>query len=315
VLAISFFLFGKYMAVFVPSLFAVLTIAVVYLIASRLYSKTHGLVAALILACCPLWLFFSMRIWIETMVIFLTVFSFYFVMLACDKKQFRWFFYSGVVFGLALLTKQIAVFIIPAIIYYVVRQKVSIRDRFCFLFVFFSTAIVINIPWLMFYYKMMGTLSYANQYQHTQAMLRMFPSIQVTVGRPWYYYFLNLPIIYPMYILSFVGIFLTIKRRQDLTLVIWSVTVLLVYTILGGDFFNINLSYTMRFIALALPALAITASDVCCDMLSRPKLINQNCIILMVFLAYGIGLGLLNYHDSGTIDTTDPSMVLQYLGK
>ena len=118
-----------------------------------------------------------------------------------------------------------------------------------------------------------------------------------------------------MYILSFTGIFLTIKRRKDLTLVIWGLTVLLVYTIIGGSFLNINLSYTMRFIGLALPALAIIASDVCCDMLSRPKLINQNCIILMIFLAYGIGLGLLNYHDSGTMDTVVPSMVLQYLSK
>ena len=132
-----------------------------------------------------------MRIWIETMVIFLTVLSFYFVMLACDKKQFLGFFYAGIVFWACSFdqTSRRAHSTFRYLLCKSFVKNVSIRYRFCFLFIFISIAILINIPWLMFYYNKMGTLSYVNQYQHTKDMLSMFPSIQVTVGRPWYYYF------------------------------------------------------------------------------------------------------------------------------
>lgn len=309
---------GVNATILVSVIFSLLTVLLTYLTAKRLYSVVHGLLAALILSFCPIWLFVSMKIWSETTLTFFMIMSFYLIIIACDKKQMQWFLLAGVIFGLSFFTKQVSILIIPSIVYYISRQSLSLRNKALFFLCFIAIAFLINIPWLVFYFKKMGTLSYANQYTDLEVQSKTNQFIQETLNRPWYFYFTAIPIIYPVYLMSFFGAVWMMIKREDLSMVIWGTTFFLIFTLCGTGncFFNgFKLCFILRYLAPALPALAITGAyfvyNILFGQVSFVKSINHNImiIILLSCLFYGLSMGMINLFNIWSGDVSDPRIL------
>lgn len=278
---------GMKFEILLPIASGILTILVTYLIAKRLYSQEHGLISVLILSFCPILWFTSGKIWMETTFTLLTSLSFYILIIASDRKDWFWFGLAGLIFGLSLLTKHTSLGILPAAAYYIWRQKFPFKNLVIFGFCFFVAALLINLPWLYHYYKVMGTISYGNQYKVTQEYMDMFPFVKLVASRPFYYHFVALPFIYPVYLISWIGIFSKIRNRKDLSEVIWGLSFIIGFTSLGIIKY---LGFNIRFLVPALPAFSILAADV----IIRDKRIFYP--LLIIFLSYGLLTGFLNIY-------------------
>ncbi len=124
------------------SLVSVATVAVVYALARLTFATLNrrrrtqvALLTAFLVAFSPDYIFFSQFLWSETFFVFLTTLG-----LACLLKGYRtrgdwrWFFASGIVFGTALLTREVllafVVFFLPLWLWlalpFVRRQRVFI---------------------------------------------------------------------------------------------------------------------------------------------------------------------------------------------
>ncbi|MFA5022558.1 MAG: glycosyltransferase family 39 protein [Patescibacteria group bacterium] len=113
----TFKIFGQnLLALRLPFVLAgVLSVYLIYLLGKKLFSEKAGLTASFLLAIC------SYHVWVsriglqESIVIFLTLLTFYlFLKNLEDKKHWQW----GIALGLALLTKYTALIILPIIIIY-----------------------------------------------------------------------------------------------------------------------------------------------------------------------------------------------------
>lgn len=119
-LATNFALSGKDDLVFVrvgQSLLAATTAAALYVLTqlafqsiARRRRQLMGLLAALLYAVTPDYLFFSQTVWAETFFIFLLTLAFCFLLRAFTQdKRLYWFLASGILFGAAALTREFLV--------------------------------------------------------------------------------------------------------------------------------------------------------------------------------------------------------------
>lgn len=284
-LALIKLLFGAAYEILLPILCGVLIVLATYLIARKLYSEEHGLISALIMSFCPILIFTSTKIWIETTSNFLMCGALFLLLTAAEKKKILFFFSAGVIWGFSLLAKQTSLAALPAVGYILFRQKMGLRNLLLFGGIFIVTALAINLPWLWHYYKVMGTISYGAQYKAIGEMAEMFLFVKANFSRPFYYYIYALPLVYPVYLFAYAGIFTKLRKRGDLTELIWALS------FIGGLIFLIITKHsapTIRLLVPALPALAILAAD---TVLRNKRILLP---LLLVFLAYGLIVGILN---------------------
>jgi 4-amino-4-deoxy-L-arabinose transferase-like glycosyltransferase len=108
-----------------PSAFLSLgTLILVYLWTKKLFSKKTALLAALLLTLNTYFLWISKLTYLEAGVMFFAVLAFYLLELFIEDEKKWWLF--GIFFGLSLLTKYIAFFVIPAIFVYIIIKKPSL---------------------------------------------------------------------------------------------------------------------------------------------------------------------------------------------
>ena len=112
----------------------------------------------------------------------------------------------------------------------------------------------------------------------------MFPFIDMVVHRPWYFYFVQLIIIAPVYIFAYLEILRRVRNRLDLTEVFWALSYIICATILG----LLGQGYQTRYIMPAVPALCFLSAD---SIAGKNKFIFALSIL---FMAYGLLIGILN---------------------
>lgn len=284
-IALARMIFGAQFQILIPIVFGALIIWITFLIAKKLYSDKEGLISGVILCFCPILYFVSGKIWVETLFTFLTTLSFYLLILAADKRKIIWFVVSGLVFGLSLLAKYTSLGVLPAFIYYIARKKFPIKALFPFSMSFLMAASFIILPWIFYYYKIMGINTYMNQFKPTPEYLNMFPFCKMAMERPFYFYFTIPFLVAPIYLFSLISSYIFIKDKEDLTLPIWAFSFLLGFTLLGTCKI---LGYVVRYIVPATPPLAILAARF---ISGRNKIVLTLAIVL---LAYGFFIGILN---------------------
>ena len=114
--------------------------------------------------------------------------------------------------------------------------------------------------------------------------LEMFPFVRMMVERSWYFYFLHVIVISPVYIFAYISVAERIKNKKDLTETIWILSYFIFATIFG----LLGQGYQTRYIMPAVPALSLLSADY---MAGKNKAV---WVIGMVFLAYGFLTGILN---------------------
>jgi 4-amino-4-deoxy-L-arabinose transferase-like glycosyltransferase len=275
-------LFGQAGLMFVPVFASLGTIFLVFKIGKHLYSREKGLLASAIMAVCPILVFISTKIWIDSLLVFLVALSFY-LMLKINKP---WqVVYSGIVFSLAILTKYPAVFVLPAILIVIFNKFKNIRQVVLSLLCFF-VPLLITIPWFKYNYLETGVI-FRNSVPSAE-LIEKFPFVKKVVNRPFYFYSLQLVLVYPIYGLGYLGILGIFGKKylgKNLTLVVWFLSYLVALTFFGLK----GGGYQTRYIAAGLPGLALLSVAVLPE-----KLKNWQILLLFVVMTYGLVVGILN---------------------
>lgn len=268
----------------VPVLLNLATIALVFFIGRRLYDDERGLWAAFLAAVCPVTWFISQKIWIDNMLIMMTVASVAAVIWAADRGRVSGYAIAGIVFGIAFLSKVTAVLVFPALLAVAwQRDQVGLS---------LSKAVAFLLP-----FSLMAGWWELTLYRHNgqilpsafpdAANLEKFPFVQYSVTRPWYFYLLNIIEISPVYVLGLDAI-----RRRDgrsIAPALWFVVFLIAHTFFGlrGG------GYQTRYLAAAYPALALLAAA------PIPRFRTAGMIALVGLVGYGV----MNAHMYAVLDT------------
>lgn len=111
-----------------------------------LFEESYTSITNIILALYfPLWML-SASILTEALFTFLLVFSTYYFLKASSDKKLFFIFLSGILFGLAFLTRPIALFVILALSIFIIIDKLSTINLRYYLILIFGFILVIS-PW------------------------------------------------------------------------------------------------------------------------------------------------------------------------
>lgn len=234
----------------------VLTIILTYDICRRLYDEKKALISAVISFCCPLLLFCSTRILIDALFAFLVAFTVWSFLLASKSNQRSYFIFSGFIFGLSLLTKQLGILILLTCLYILFRDGFS-KQKLVFFIYFLFTAVLICSPWYIYFYKIYGTIS-PWWTKPSFELISIFPFLRMVVNRPWYFYVTYIILIAPVYLFAFMNIVYVLKNKRINAEIIWALSFLIPLSILGIN----GWGFQTRFIVPAIPALAILSANV-----------------------------------------------------
>jgi 4-amino-4-deoxy-L-arabinose transferase-like glycosyltransferase len=104
--------------------FGVATIIVVYLLGKALYSVKVGLVAAFFLAVMPYHVVVTRQVVLDGPQTFFAVLALYCLVRFCTGRATRWLYATAAVFGLTILTKEVAAILVIAVfVFFVLRRE------------------------------------------------------------------------------------------------------------------------------------------------------------------------------------------------
>lgn len=114
----------------------------VYLITKKLTKNTlASILASLIFSLTPLGIYYQRRVLLDNIMIFWVLFSFY--LLIGTGRKLRHFLASALTFGIAVLTKESAIFFFPAFIYIAYSQAHKVHRSFAVIkWIAISTTII-----------------------------------------------------------------------------------------------------------------------------------------------------------------------------
>jgi 4-amino-4-deoxy-L-arabinose transferase-like glycosyltransferase len=110
--------------------FGLATIVVVHLLGARLYGRKVGLVAAALLAVMPYHVVVTRQVLLDGPETFFAVVALYCVARYCLDESGRWLCWAAAALGLAVLTKEVAVVLLVALlVFFVLRRDVHVPLR------------------------------------------------------------------------------------------------------------------------------------------------------------------------------------------
>ena len=286
-IAISYYLLGIKIssAAIIPLLFGSISCLVVYIIGAELFNKKVGILAAFLNAVSSFQWVASTRIWNDIVLAFFVSLTFYFFYTGIENDDTKKMILAGLFGGIALLIKQSAILIFPAILLYVLMTRKTIKALFTkkiALFIIISA--VIFLPWMIWVKSVYGVPWHMPQ--KSAEVFINYKWFSLVTNRPWYYLIISLPLTVPFYLFSYMGL-ATLKRDKSLIfLSCWFITFL--------AFFTIYPSGELRFLIPSLPALDIIASAYVIDKYDNLKGNSQNIILgfllLTIFISLSVGV-------------------------
>ena len=133
--------------------FGALSLVIIYYLGKKLYNRPVGFMSALVLGTFLTYFVFARYAMTDVPLTCFAVASIYFFVLSEGKENVvRNAVLSGLFFGLALMTKQLAALLIPLIVVaYLVATRKSLRFLFTKTFnLFWSIGILLFSPWLIY---------------------------------------------------------------------------------------------------------------------------------------------------------------------
>lgn len=110
--------------------FGIATVFVVYLLGKALYGRPAGLVAALFLAVMPYHVVVTRQVLLDGPQTFFATLALYCVVRYCSGRAARWLHAAAAVFGLTVLTKEVAVILVlGVVVFFVLRREFALGRR------------------------------------------------------------------------------------------------------------------------------------------------------------------------------------------
>lgn len=276
-------LLGSKWGILLPILSGVFTILALFGVVKELYNEKLAVISALIMSFCPLLLFCSVRILIDSLLVLLLTVTIWFFLIALRKRKKILFAAAGILFGLTVLTKEAGIFVFFICFYFLFKEGVN-KEKIISLICFLCFFVLIVAPWYYYCYKIVE----ANPPWWTRAFpgdIEMFPFVKMVAERPWYFYFQNITLSMPVYVLAWVSIVVNLKKKRMITEILWAFLFLVLMTIYG----IMGNGYQTRYILPAIPALAILSADI---VNHKNKFI---WIIGIILVGVGFLTGILNF--------------------
>jgi outer membrane protein assembly factor BamB len=262
-MALSYQVFGVtgFASRFFIPIFGALALLFLYFLGKKLYNRTVGFLSVLILGTFSTFYLFSTRAMTDVPLVCLILGSFYYFLLSKEKNASRWYApLSGVLFGLAFLTKQTGALLIPAIlVLYLVFSHRSFTPLFTKRFgLFFAAALLVVAPWLIYMTASYGFYFWDSYFLYS-TFTRLTSPIEGHMHGYLYYfeYFASSEMLLWVVLLPFavgLSVYFGFKRsKPDILLITWIAVVLAVFTLA-----QTKISY---YILPAYPAFALAIAS------------------------------------------------------
>jgi 4-amino-4-deoxy-L-arabinose transferase-like glycosyltransferase len=262
-MALSYQVFGVtgFASRFFIPIFGALALLFLYFLGKKLYNRTVGFLSVLILGTFSTFYLFSTRAMTDVPLVCLILGSFYYFLLSKEKNASRWYApLSGVLFGLAFLTKQTGALLIPAIlVLYLVFSHRSFTPLFTKRFgLFFAAALLVVAPWLIYMTASYGFYFWDSYFLYS-TFTRLTSPIEGHMHGYLYYfeYFASSEMLLWVVLLPFavgLSVYFGFKRsKPDILLITWIAVVLAVFTLAQTKIFY--------YILPAYPAFALAIAS------------------------------------------------------
>ena len=249
---------GLYLA---PVIIYILLCIVIYKTVFLLTKSQHIALKSLLLsATSTLLIFLSTKIHLDLFLGLMISISLFFLIHYKEKQQMASIFLSGLFFVFAVLTKYTALLFCPFFSVFLII--VSTKKRLLNLSLFFLPALLL-VLWFYYLFFVAHVRLDALFSIPDQEMLTNFPFVRYVYNRPFYFYFLNIFLTNPLYLLFFIvlkkGVWHDLRNQYGFLLYFLISIVLAVFIALtlygarGG-------TYQMRYILSAEPFLIILLS-------------------------------------------------------
>ncbi|MBM7857219.1 ArnT family glycosyltransferase [Lentzea nigeriaca] len=222
------------------------TIIVVYLLGFRLYGRKAGLVAASILAVMPYHVIVTRQVLLDGPLTFFAVLTFYCVARFCLERSARWLYSAAAVLGLAVLTKEIAVILLLAVVaFFLLRHDVRVSARQILVGAGITLVIAAAYPVSLLFSGRIGT---GQNYLLWQLFRRPNHSLA--------FYGVEMPAaVGPAVLVLAVGGLWFLRRQHS-----WRETLLLCWVLLPLGFFEVWPVKGYQYLLPAAPALVLLAA-------------------------------------------------------
>ncbi|MGW4215007.1 ArnT family glycosyltransferase [Lentzea sp. NPDC004789] len=222
------------------------TIVLVYLLGNRMYSREAGLLAASILAVMPYHVIVTRQVLLDGPQTFFAVLTFYCVARFCLDRGGRWLYSAAAALGLAVLTKEIAVILLFAVVaFFLLRHDVRVLPRTVLISVGVMLVVVAAYPLSLLFSGRTGT---GQNYLVWQLFRRPNHSLA--------FYGVEIPAAVGPGVLLLAVAGLWLLRRQSS----WREVLLLCWILLPLGFFELWPVKGYQYLLLFAPALALLAA-------------------------------------------------------
>ena len=244
------------------AVFGTLSMVLVFYLGKKLYNLYVGFLSALVLGTFITFYVFARFAMTDVPLVFFILGSIYFFVLSeKTEKTNQYAALSGLFFGLALMTKQVAALLIPLILLsYLIATKGSIRFLFTKRFtLFWGVGLLIFSPWLIYMDSRFGSQFWYWYFGYADVTRTAIP-VEGHVGSYLYYfsYLANRENLIWVILLPFAAglcaFNAVVKRlKEDTLILLWMAIVLLVFTFAQTKIY--------WYILPAYPAFAIAISS------------------------------------------------------
>ena len=242
--------------------FGALSLVLVFYLGKKLYNRYVGFMSALVLGTFITYYVFARYAMTDVPLVCFILGSIYFFVLSEEKENAnRYAVLSGLFFGLALMTKQIAALLIPLIIFaYLITTKKSLRFLFTKHFtLFWGVGLLLFSPWLIYMATRFGSQFWQWYFIYSD-VTRTASTVEGHVSGYLFYfnYIANhenwLWVVLLPFAAGLCGFNTVVKRLKGDTLIfLWMAIVLLVFTLAQTKIY--------WYILPAFPAFAIAISS------------------------------------------------------
>lgn len=289
--AIIYQLESETLLLLIPIIAGLVAVYCVYLIGKEIYSKKVGLIAALILSLDSIFLLTTTKFWIDGLLSALFCLSLTVTIKLERKNLIRNSILIGVLTGLTILTKYPGILLIPIISWWICIKNWKLINKITTQMIICLIILLVVAPWWRFTYQVTGNI-WPLIGKPIKELQVAFPFLAMVVNRPFHYYLSQLLFISPLLFIGLINQTVKIKKYFNFECV-WGFVVIGAMMIYGVFW---QAGYQMRFIAPALPALAIIAGKV--NWFKN----NWTMGLLFSLLIFGFTLGLMNVYIYHTAD-------------
>ncbi|MEW6213671.1 MAG: glycosyltransferase family 39 protein [Nitrospirota bacterium] len=172
-------------------------VLMVYLLGQKVFNEKVGLMAALIIAIYPSFLFFTHFLLTEVLFTFLFSLFIWFFLVFLETQKSRDIWWTGISLGLGALTRSILYpFIAIVLLYLFIATRDTLRRKVTWMILFIAGCLVTIGPWAVrntLLYKtfvpvdtMGGFNLFMGNYEHTP-LNRAWAAVDLTGDKAWYY--------------------------------------------------------------------------------------------------------------------------------